>query len=250
MPPALFGPGEVAIVVDSAHQIRVVVLPKSAANNAEVSKIVMGKLGAGWQVQRLTPGSRLVLLTRTSEHTVGTPGHARESHEAALALHRSNQFRRVEADVPVPVDVEPGVDSTGAFGDDPCVNNPPPMDWVHEILRWPEAMAEMSDTTRGGVGISVGQPDSGYTLHPNLGAAGLDLSRDRDVIDGDDDAIDDLIPNPAWPLPNPGHGTRTASVIVGQGTEPPPKGSSVWPAVLFWCRSVLPRVWSRYSIPM
>jgi serine protease len=46
----------------------------------------------------------------------------------------------------------------------------------------------------------------------------LDLSRDRDVIDGDDDAIDDLIPNPAWPLPNPGHGTRTASVIVGQGT--------------------------------
>ena len=44
----------------------------------------------------------------------------------------------------------------------------------------------------------------------------LDLSRDRDVIDGDD-AIDDLIPNPAWPLPNPGHGTRTASVIVGEG---------------------------------
>jgi serine protease len=89
---------------------------------------------------------------------------------------------------------------------------------VHKILHWPEAMAQMSSATRGGVGISVGQPDSGYTLHPNLGAAGLDLNRDRDVIDGDDDAIDDLIPNPAWPLPNPGHGTRTASVIVGQGT--------------------------------
>ena len=205
-------------MVDSAHQIRVIVLPKSAAKNAEISKIIQRRLGDGWHVQRLTRGSRLVLLTGTSEHTVGTPEHACESHEAALALHRSKQFRRVEADVPVPVDVEPGVDSTGAFGDDPCVNNPPPLDWVHEILNWPEAMAEMSNATRGGVGISVGQPDSGYTLHPNLGAAGLDLNRDRDVIDGDDDAIDDLIPNPSWPLPNPGHGTRTASVIVGQGT--------------------------------
>ena len=205
-------------MVDSAHQIRVVVVPKSAANNAEISKIAQTELGGGWHVQRLTRGSRLVLITGASQHTVGTPEHARESHEAALALYRSKQFSRVEADVPVPVDVEPGVDSTGAFGDDPCANNPPPLDWVHEILQWPEAMAEMSDATRGGKGISVGQPDSGYTLHPNLGTAGLDLTRDRDVIDNDDDAIDDLIPNPSWPLPNPGHGTRTASVIVGQGT--------------------------------
>jgi serine protease len=206
------------MVVDSAHQIRVVVLPRSAENNADIKKIVQRELGAGWHVARLTRGSRLVLLTGASEHTVGTLEHARESHEAALALYRSNQFRRVEADVPVPVDVDPGVDSTGAFSDNPCANDPPPLDWVHQILRWPEAMAEMSGTTRGGIGISIGQPDSGYTLHPNLGAAGLDLNRDRDVIDGDDDAIDDLIPNPAWPLPNPGHGTQTASVIVGQGT--------------------------------
>ena len=199
----------------TGRQIRVVVLPRSAQRNAEIGKIVQRELGTGWQVQRLTPGSRLVLLIGRSEHTVGTPEHARTSHEAALALCRSNQFRRVEADVPVPVDLDPTV---GTLGDNPCATNPPPLDWVHTILHWPEAMAEMSNATRGGVGISIGQPDSGYTLHPNLGAAGLDLDRDRDVIDGDDDALDDLIPNPAWPLPNPGHGTRTASVIVGQGT--------------------------------
>jgi serine protease len=206
------------MAVGSAHQLRVIVLPKSVGNNAEIRTIAKKKLGAGWQVQRLTRGSRLVMLTGASEHTVGTPEHARESHEAALALYRSKQFGRVEADVPVPVDVDLVVESSQAVGDNPCVDNPPPLDWVHEILHWPEAMAAMSNASRGGIGISIGQPDSGYTLHPNLGAAGLDLNRDRDVIDGDDDAIDDLVPNPLWPLPNPGHGTATASVIVGQGT--------------------------------
>jgi hypothetical protein len=187
------------MAVDSAHQIRVVVLPKSARNNSEISKIVQRKLGAGWNVQRLTPGSRLFLLISKTAHTVGTPEHARESHEAALALYRSKQFRRVEADVPVPVDIDPALVAIGAFGANPCENNAPALDWAHKILHWQEALAVMSSTSRGGVGISIGQPDSGYTLHRNLGAAGLDLTRDRDVIDGDDDAVDDLIPNPAWP---------------------------------------------------
>jgi hypothetical protein len=80
------------MAVESAHQLRVIVLPKSARNNAEIRTIAKKKLGAGWQVQRLTRGSRLVLLTGVSEHTVGTPEHARESHEAALALYRSKQF--------------------------------------------------------------------------------------------------------------------------------------------------------------
>jgi serine protease len=204
--------------VDSARQIRVVVLPKSARSNVEISKIVKKRLGDGWQVRRLTRGSPLVLLTGESEHIVGTTGHARESHEAALALYRSKRFRRVEADVPVPVDVDLAADSFEAVADNLCVDNPPPLDWVHQILHWPEAIAAMPSASRGGVGISVGQPDSGYTIHPNLGAAGLDLNRDRDIIDSDDDALDDLVPNPLWPFPNPGHGTATASVIVGQGT--------------------------------
>jgi hypothetical protein len=40
---------EVAMVVDSARQIRVIVLPESAPSNAEISEIVKKKLGDGWQ---------------------------------------------------------------------------------------------------------------------------------------------------------------------------------------------------------
>jgi len=213
---------EVAMAVDTAHQLRVVVQPKARTRNAEIARVVHRRLGRGWRVRRLTHGRPLVLLTGRSTHLVGTSEHARESHEAALALRRSTMFSRAEADVTVPVDVGPEVtDPSGPFSDD-CAQNPPPLSWVRDLLRWSEAMAEMPAAASGGAGIRIGHPDSGYTLHPKLGAARLDLTTDRDVIDSDDDALDDLIPNPNWPLPNPGHGTSTASVIVGQGSGSDP----------------------------
>jgi hypothetical protein len=84
----------------------------------------------------------------------------------------------------------------------------------------PTALALMAPGRRGGKGIVVGHPDSGYSDHPMLGLAQLDLTRDRDVISGDDDARDSLRPPKKRlfnPLPNPGHGTSTASVLVGLG---------------------------------
>ena len=204
------------MAVDRAHQVRVVVVPEPPAALAPVRAAVRRVLGAGWQVQRLTAGSRMLVVTGESAATVGSDEHARESHEAALALIRSGRFRRVEADVPVPAFEER--QGVGAFGGDQCGDDSTPLDWAHKTVRWQQAMDLMSAATRGGVGIRIGHPDSGYTLHPNLGAAALDLTTDRDVIDNDDDAVDDLTPNPLWPLPNPGHGTATASVIVGRGT--------------------------------
>jgi len=121
---------EVAMAVDTAHQLRVVVLPAARTKNAEIASLVQQQLGSGWQVQRLTRGSQLVLLTGHSAHPVGTPEHARESHEAALAMRRSTMFSRAEADVPVRVDVGPEVtDPSGPFPDD-CAQNPPPVSWV------------------------------------------------------------------------------------------------------------------------
>jgi hypothetical protein len=204
------------MATERAHQIRVVVVPARRTRIAEVRRRISRRLGEGWRVERLVPGGTELVVVGRSDAVVGTVDHARESHELALTLHRTGEFRRVEADVPVAGFVEP--EPVGAFIGDACGPDSEPLDWVHQLVRWQEAMDLMDPATRGGAGISIGHPDSGYTLHPNLGAAALDLTRDRDVIDGDDDALDDLEPNPIWPLPNPGHGTSTASVIVGQGT--------------------------------
>lgn len=70
-------------------------------------------------------------------------------------------------------------------------------------------------------GILIGHPDSGYTDHWGLGLEALVLDSAWDAISDDSDAADPLVPpeQSPWPMPNPGHGTSTASVIVGRGSE-------------------------------
>ena len=202
--------------VDRAHEIRIIAHPKSPNSVAAVRKVVADTLGEGWQVQRVTPKSRLVVIRGRSEHPVSTEPHARDSHEAAVTLARTGRFVKIEADIPIRgyAEEEHVEDAAGAFA--------PPLRWVHDILGWGAAAVAMPAAVRGGDGIRIGHPDTGYTDHPNVGMAGLDLNVDRDVIDGDNDARDDLEQHPLWPLPFPGHGTATSSVIVGHG--PPAVG--------------------------
>ncbi len=203
---------------DRSHEIRLVVAPRSRSTLSAARESVAEVLGTDWRVEWLTARGRLLLLRSWGVHLVGTDDHARASHEAAVTLIESGRFARVEADVPIRgyADQEtmsaPEGDRQGA-ADSAAV----PLYWVHETLRWAQALETMPEPVRGGVGISIAQPDTGYTLHPNLGTAGLDLDRDRDVISNDDDALDDMEPNPIWPLPFPGHGTATASVVAGHG---------------------------------
>jgi hypothetical protein len=84
--------------------------------------------------------------------------------------------------------------------------------------RLERGLALMDPAVRGGTGIRVGHPDSGFTNHFALGSP-VDQASDWDVIDNDDDATDPLRPPPVvrQPLPNPGHGTSTASIILGRG---------------------------------
>jgi Subtilase family len=199
------------------RQIRVVAERRSGGGAAAVRGVVDATLGQAWLVERLVRRGSSFLVRRVGDAVAGTAEHAAASHEAALALEETGEFTRVEADVPIrgyaaeegPVDV--GVSLGGDSGEEV------PLYWVHETLRWRAALEAMPEAVRGGVGVSIGQPDTGYTVHPNLGLAGLDLTQDWDVIDDDDNALDPMDPSLLWPVPTPGHGTATASVVAGHG---------------------------------
>jgi hypothetical protein len=184
---------------------------------ADARRTVARALGESWQAERLVRSGRRLLVWTYGQHQLGTTAHARASHEAALELSEAEQFAKVEADVPIRGYAENLRAAPVADAASPEPAAGPPLYWVHETLRWQQAIDAMPEPVRGGAGISIGQPDTGYTFHPNLGADGLDLDHDWDVISDDDDALDDLRQHPLWPLPFPGHGTSTASVVVGHG---------------------------------
>ena len=201
--------------VERDRELRVVAARRPAATMAEVRRAVADLLGEDWRAERLAWSGRDVLIRAPGDYPAGTTGHARASHEAAASLSGAEPFGKVEADVPIRGYAENlGPDSQALTSTEKAGV---PLYWVHETLRWEQALATMPDAVRGGVGISIGQPDTGYTFHPNLGTTGLDLTRDWDTISNDDNALDDLHQNPLWPLPFPGHGTSTASVIAGHG---------------------------------
>ena len=64
-----------------------------------------------------------------------------------------------------------------------------------------------------GHGIAIGHPDTGYQDHPELDGRVLG-DKGYDFLYNDNDAHDDLERPASEPIPNPGHGTGTASVIV------------------------------------
>jgi len=92
--------------------------------------------------------------------------------------------------------------------------------WALELVRAPQAWAVQPAPggSSTGSGIVVGHPDTGYVIHEELEPQALDLTRDRDVVSGDDDATDPLESGRFPEFLQPGHGTRTASVIVGRRT--------------------------------
>jgi subtilisin family serine protease len=88
--------------------------------------------------------------------------------------------------------------------------------WALDNIRCRDAWTVPAGSAAMGAGIVIGQPDTGVTDHPELGANALDLSRDWDLLRNDDDAHDPLERRWWFPLDSPGHGTSTASVIVSR----------------------------------
>ena len=176
-----------------------------------------------WRVERLSEDDdRTWLLVGEAGVPAGTPTYARRVHTLVQRLLDTGAFDQVEGDVPVTAytEISPH-DAAGAFGDDVNLPGTERLDWAREAIRCSQAWAAppAAGGSSRGAGISIGHPDTGYSLHPALGVAALDLDRDWDAIADDDDARDPLIPpdQSPWPLPSPGHGTKTGSVIAGRG---------------------------------
>jgi subtilisin family serine protease len=171
-----------------------------------------------WQITPLLfDTSGIWLISGHVEQQVGTAEYAGLAHALVQRILAGGAVTRTEADLPVMGFIRRDSAATSGGVDDA----PPGSErsrWARDAIRCAEAWA--IEPTRGD-GILIGHPDTGYTLHPNLGSDALDLQIDRDFLDDDDDALDPLI-SPAdvpWPLSFPGHGTTTASVMVGRGSD-------------------------------
>ncbi len=223
-------------------EFRVLVRPPAPISAGSVTRIVKSELDrTRWGGDRAvrssavdapeTSSARNDVIVRIEATETTKDAMAAHAHELVQQLYDTDRFLRVEADIPTPAFDPAGLTTTqpaaptgpgplGVRTDCSDVGAAARRDWALKAMRVPEALELMDPATRGGKGILVGHPDSGYSDHPLLGRDRLDLARDRDVISDDHDARDPLRPPEKSifrPLPNPGHGTSTASVLVGEG---------------------------------
>ena len=183
--------------------------------------------GREWQVRRLTVPvvGDDPALARDFVVEGDVPGAATdpqfwdESFELADRLRGEGAFAEVEPDLPVTAYVAP---EGQGFSDPPDLPESEARDWARRQVRVEQAWATAPPAAGSvrGARVLIGHPDTGYTLHPALDGA-LDLVHDWDQVDGNDDAVDPMARSSRWPLPNPGHGTGTASVIVGRSDADP-----------------------------
>jgi len=141
------------------------------------------------------------------------PLSAKDAWDLAHSLRNDRNVCCAEPMFSFPVGVEPPMPSRASArasggNDEEWPKATDDRRWSVELINahhvWPETK---------GAGIVIGHPDTGYTPHPQI-VNRLDLTVDRDILKGDDDARDDLKWSP--PYPTPGHGTGTASVIASE----------------------------------
>ncbi|MGQ0732308.1 MAG: S8 family peptidase [Acidobacteriota bacterium] len=83
--------------------------------------------------------------------------------------------------------------------------------WPLEVMRVPAAW-RLASASPPGAGIRIAQPDTGYTRHPLIAGPSLRPDLGHDFQDDDKDPLDELSTGVTR---HPGHGTGTASVIIG-----------------------------------
>jgi len=89
--------------------------------------------------------------------------------------------------------------------------------WNHDNVRFPQAIAQArkNGDFNGKTTIKIAQIDTGFTHHPKIDTMNKDDG--YDYMDSDDYAFDEN--SITFPLKQPGHGTRTASALIGGPTQ-------------------------------
>lgn len=134
--------------------------------------------------------------------------------DQAYALRERGGFAQVEPDTEdTLVEAQKRSAVTACFGDEGV---PAPADpaWSLIAMRVPQARA-LTPPAGGkalGEGVRVCHPDSGWTDHVDLDGARIDRNASLNLMEGGNDARD-----PLGYQGNPGHGTKTGSVIVSDG---------------------------------
>lgn len=186
-------------------------------------------VGDPWVLDRLFGNARPAELKRwwvVGGATPSVPAYdpSRVAYDLA-ALLAAEPGLEVEPDLPsTAFGLEPGivppaqpVPEAAGEGDQhlPCSQQ---RLWVLDAVRARQAwdLAPPDGGRSRGEGVLIGHIDTGYSNHPELERSALDLTRDYDVIDDDEDARDPLQRRWFMPLDSPGHGTLTGSAIAGR----------------------------------
>jgi len=236
-------------------------LPGDDRGLGELRTEVRGELGAEWQVSYLFPQPRSKDLSRfflTRGQVPATPAYPVSALGYDMARGLADRLgAQVEPDLPSSAYRQDGPHAGAgqqAVADELLVANSglaaaaasaSDKRWSVKNVNATQAwrLKPKSGGTARGAGIRIGHIDTGYTEHPEIFPAAMDLTIDRDVLDGDDDAKDPLIKRWWFPLDNPGHGTGTSCVIASRA----PARWSAPHRRQSWCRSDRSSAWSRYS---
>jgi Subtilase family len=202
---------------------------EAALRRSVAETLGLDAIGRPWRVGRLFEpigGQVDPALTRFFEvtgHVVATPTYPLQKLGFELAYGLAARgVGTVQPDLPSSAFApDPAPDLPAELGlraADASAGHLPGTDaptWALDSIRCRDAWTVAAGAAMG-AGIVIGQPDTGFTDHPELGADALDLTRDWDVLRNDDDARDPLERRWWFPLDSPGHGTSTASVIVSR----------------------------------
>ena len=185
--------------------------------------------GNAWRLERLFGDTRRADLKRWWVVSGAIPAVAaydqtRVAYDLAAKLSQETGWE-VEPDVPStafglePGTILPSQPMPESAGDSEHRSCSAPKAWALDAVRARDAWRLVPVAPHGrnrGQGIRIGHIDTGYSDHPELERAALDLESDYDLIDDDDNARDPLRRAFFAVLDSPGHGTSTGSVIAGR----------------------------------